>query len=390
MSSQPGPLTPVPLEPVDHPRPEGSLTTAALSGTTAHPIRGLSLDVGRKVFSVTWIERLLDRMGELGMTTLHLHLSDSGRVGVVLPGLEETAAPDALTRADIDQILTAADRNRVVVIPEIDLPGHATSLLAHRPELHLVDQTGRPDRDRLDIASVAGRQFAATVVDALLDLFPGPIIHLGGDEFFGAPWEDDEARHPDRFPGLVAWARQQTGDPTATAQDAYALHVTALAEQVIAAGRLPMLWSDHVVPASEHPVVPVPTTVLLDVWIRWREWTPSVTDLIDSGYRVLNSNGDHLYFVLSADGPIATTGRKSAAGITADFHPRRFMGLAGQGIDQDVPQVPDGTPDPVLGASMSVWCDAPEVLTPEQVWTQLEPWLVAFAGSFDRNRVGSD
>src|SRR5699024_12406110 len=117
------------------------------------------------------------------------------------------------------------------------------------------------------------------------------------------------AQHPERFPSLVEHARRET-DPAGTALDSYALFVNALAARARQLGRIPMLWNDHVVPAAEHPLVPISRDVVLDVWIRWREWTPSVRDYLDSGYRVVNSNGDLLYFVLSEDGPPAPHGRR--------------------------------------------------------------------------------
>ena len=116
----------------------------------------------------------------------------------------------------------------------------------------------------------------------------------------------------------------------------------------------------------------------MDVWVRWREWTPSVLDYLASGYDVVNSNGDLLYFVLSSDGVPRLTGPKSAEDIAATFRPTRFMGLAGQRTWIDV-----AADDPrVLGAKLSVWCDAPDALTPDETWTRLRTWLTPFAASF--------
>ena len=155
-------------------------------------------------------------------------------------------------------------------------------------------------------------------------MFPGEAIHLGGDEYFAAPWEDEEAQHPERFPSLVAHARDQLG-AEATALDSYALFINALAARALELGRLPMLWNDHVVPAAEQPLVPISREVVIDVWIRGRAWTPSVTDYLDSGYRVVNSNGDLLYFVLSGDGVPEPHGRRRFGLLEDTFAPRRFI-----------------------------------------------------------------
>jgi len=345
---------------------------------SAPPLIGLSLDAGRKAFSVEGTIALIRRMKELGFTALHLHLTETHRVGIALPGFEDLAAEDAWTAGDAARLVAAADEAGLALIPEIDLPSHAAALLIGREHLRLVDRHGVVHPDRLDISRSEALHFALDLLDGAARLFPGDWLHLGGDEFFAAPWEDEDARRTDRFPGLVTHAREVLG-PEATALDSYALFMNALAARAIELGRTPILWNDHVVPARERPLVPITTEAVLDVWIRWREWTPSVTDYLDSGYRVLNSNGDLLYMVLSGDDPPAPHGRRREGLLEDTFAPRRFMGLAAQGVHVDVPPVPPGQEDLVLGASLSLWCDAPEILSEEETLALLDTWLVPFA-----------
>lgn len=61
------------------------------------------------------------------------------------------------------------------------------------------------------------------------------------------------------------------------------------------------------------------------------------------------------------------------------FFPRRFMELAAQDRHHDVPAVSEGAPGPVLGASLSAWCDAPDVLGERETLELLDTWLVPFA-----------
>ncbi|MGP5126603.1 family 20 glycosylhydrolase [Brachybacterium tyrofermentans] len=348
------------------------------SGLRSADYRGLCLDVARKPFSADAVVRLIGRLGELGFTALHLHLTETHRVGVRLPGFEELAADDAWNARDVSRIVAAAEAAGIAIVPEIDLPSHAAALLAGREHLQLVDRHGRVHEDRLDISRPEALELALDLLGAVAVLFPGDAIHLGGDEFFAAPWEDEDAQHPERFPSLVAHARSLLG-PAATAQDSYALFVNSLVARAIELDRIPLLWNDHVVPASAQPLMPISTDVVLDVWIRWREWTPSVTDYLRSGYRVINSHGDQLYAVLSEDGPFEPHGRRRFGLLADTFSPRRFMGLAAQDVHLEVPPVPAGTPDPVLGASLSVWCDAPEVMGERELLERLDTWLVPFA-----------
>ena len=356
--------------------PEGR--SAPPSGLATAAYRGISLDVGRKAFSPAAVITLIGRLADLGFTALHLHLTETHRVGVRLPGFEELAADDAWDARDIAEIVASAGAAGISLIPEVDLPSHAAALLVGREQLRLVDRHGTVHADRLDISRPEALDFALELLEAAARAFPGDAIHLGGDEFFAAPWEDEDAQHPERFPSLVEHARREVGEG-ATAHDSYALFLNTLAARALELGRTPMLWNDHVVPASAAPLVPISTEAVLDVWIRWRQWTPSVHDYLESGYRVITSHGDLLYFVLSEDGIPAPHGRRRFGLLEDTFAPRRFMGLAAQDVHLDVPRVPAGTPDPVLGASLSVWCDSPEALGERETLELLDTWLVPFA-----------
>lgn len=65
---------------------------------------GLSLDVARKSFRADAVIGLLGRMSALGFTALHLHLTETHRVAVRLPGFEDLAAPDAWDGRDVARI----------------------------------------------------------------------------------------------------------------------------------------------------------------------------------------------------------------------------------------------------------------------------------------------
>lgn len=377
-------MTPgTPSCPASRPTPGGAGRGPDAPGAFSRPYRGLSLDVGRRAVSTGAMIALVHRLGELAFTALHLHLTETHRVGVRLPGFEELAAADAWGPADLAAIAEAAREARIALIPEIDLPSHAAALLRGREHLRLVDREGTVHEDRLDVSHPEALPFASALLEAVCALVPGDAVHLGGDEYLAAPWEDAEARRPDRFPGLVAHAREHAG-PDATAEDAYALFMNALARRAKELGRTPMMWNDHVVPARDRPLVPITTDAVLDVWIRWRRWTPSVTDFLEDGYRVVNSNGDLLYLVVSRDDPAQPHGRRRTGLLEDVFRPRRFLGEAAQGAWIDVPPAPPGTVDPVLGASLSLWCDAPELMGEAELMELLDTWLVPFARVMDQ------
>lgn len=91
--------------------------SAPASGLATATYRGISLDVGRKAFSPAAVIGLIGRLAELGFTALHLHLTETHRVGVQLPGFEELAADDAWDAREAARIVAAADAAGIALIP---------------------------------------------------------------------------------------------------------------------------------------------------------------------------------------------------------------------------------------------------------------------------------
>jgi hexosaminidase len=147
-----------------------------------------------------------------------------------------------------------AARRHIVVVPEVDLPGHASAALAAYPELSAAGkpravptQWGVAD-GVLSIGRESVRRFTADVLATLVDLFPGPWIHWGGDEVYRTPWmANDESR---------AWMRSVKAG---TADEALAAFWTDLARRTVAAGRVPMGW-------DEVALLDVPAPTVVQWW----------------------------------------------------------------------------------------------------------------------------
>ncbi len=324
------------------------------------------VDVGRKYFSPQWLARRIETMGRLKLNHLHLHLNDNVGVGLECTSHPEIVSEEHIKYTELDSILAVAAAHHVTVVPEFDTPSHAAAILTHHPQLAITDRHGTVEKDKINIADATARALVADVVLEWAQRFPGPYFHLGGDEFFAAPWESQDHQHPLRYPGLATYAEAITGTP-ATALDGYVLYLNELAALLKAHGKRARVWNDHVQPGSK---VALDGGVDVEVWIRWNTSHPSAADLHEAGYTLVNRNGDHLYFVLSSDSVPAVSGRKSAQGIYELWHPRRFMGAAGGAADLDLdPSIP------VAGAIMSIWCDYPPAMTEEQVAEQTLPWL---------------
>jgi len=173
------------------------------------PWRGLMLDCSRNFFSVGFIKKLLDALSLHHVSVFHWHLTDDQgwRLPVApFPLLTEIGSVRRDTRAwrdvggfysedDIREIVAHAAERHIEVVPEVDLPGHASAILAAYPELGC---TGGPYRveERFgvfeDVLCAGNDRFldlAEAIFDVLDRLFPSRYVHIGGDEVPTTRWE---------------------------------------------------------------------------------------------------------------------------------------------------------------------------------------------------------
>jgi hexosaminidase len=154
--------------------------------------RGLSLDLARASFTVAEIRRVIDLLALYKLNVLHLHLTDdqSWRLPVGRP-----AGAAFYGGEDLRALAAYAADRFVTVVPEVDTPGHASALMQLHPELN----TGRnevrfelpPGHERyavwLDPDLPATFGLIEEVLAGVAAIFPGPYIHIGGDEPRGMP-----------------------------------------------------------------------------------------------------------------------------------------------------------------------------------------------------------
>lgn len=329
--------------------------------------RGVMVDVGRKYFSPAWLREFIRQMGWLKLNTLHLHLNDNNGVGLECRTHPEIVSTPALDRQGLCSILDVAATHHVTVIPEFDTPAHARAILDSHPEFALHDRNQTVHDDKIDFSIPGARNLVWDVLTEWADLFGSEWFHLGGDEFFAAPWEPALCQDPGLFPTLAAYASQRLGR-TASARDAYTLYLNELGALLRSRGKNVKVWNDHVDPHSG--IVGLDASTQVDVWIRWDETYPSATDFANAGHSIINRHGDYLYFIVSADQE-PVQGDKSPRGIYERWHPNRFMGVAGR-TEGDLQA-------PAEGAILSIWCDDPDAMTETELFEDVADWLRSFS-----------
>ena len=162
-------------------------TYAQLAGHAgAHPVgirdwpayrwRGVHLDVARHFFDVATIERYVNVAARYKLNVFHWHLTDDQAWRFPVPEYPAlTQRGDAYTDAQIREVVRYAARRYVTVLPEIESAAHAQAALAAYPQF----ACGRAD---VFCESPAAFAFLRDVWRHAFALFPGPYVHVGGDE----------------------------------------------------------------------------------------------------------------------------------------------------------------------------------------------------------------
>ena len=159
--------------------------------------RGLLLDVGRHFFPVTYLKKLLDLAAQYKINRFHWHLTDNEgwriqikkypRLTELQSGMTDPDAGDGgyYTQAQIRDLVAYAQARFITVIPEIEMPGHAGAAIAAYPYLAC------PHGDANVLCPTEETfTFLRNVLREVAALFPGPYIHIGGDEVDKGGWRN--------------------------------------------------------------------------------------------------------------------------------------------------------------------------------------------------------
>lgn len=188
--------------------------------------RGMHLDVGRHFFDVDFVKKYIDYLAFYKFNTFHWHLTeDQGwrieikkypkltsiggyRNGTII-GRYPGTGNDGIryggyyTREQIKDVVKYAADRHITIIPEIEMPGHASAAIAAYPQLSCFpDESTKAPAGTAWAGPTTGKQvqqawgvfpdifspseytfhFLEDVLDEVMELFPSQYIHIGGDE----------------------------------------------------------------------------------------------------------------------------------------------------------------------------------------------------------------
>jgi len=207
---------------------EGKIKIAAgtIKDKPEYAYRGFMLDVARHFFPVEDVKHVIELIAKYKINFLHLHLSDDQGWRIEIkswPLLTEIGGKTEVgggeggfyTQEQYKDIVAYAQSKFITVVPEIDMPGHTNSALAAYGQLNpgiIVPEKGAVPFDRkelgvdgmatplytgievgfstLDTDKEITYQFVDDVIRELVEMTPGPYIHIGGDESHVTAIED--------------------------------------------------------------------------------------------------------------------------------------------------------------------------------------------------------
>jgi hexosaminidase len=325
--------------------------------------RGLLLDESRHFWGKQTVKQLLDWMAFYKLNKFHWHLTDepawrmevkayplltlTGGIGNYTDG---SAPAQYYTQEDIKEIITYAKERFIDVIPEVDMPGHATAANKAYP---VFSGGGSPQHPEFTFNP--GKDSTYTYLTDILKetdaLFPSQMIHLGGDEvsFGNEKWKTDVG---------INKLMQDKKLPDLQAVEHY--FTERMADSLFKLNNKILLWDE-----AADTDLPKDKTIIF--W--WRHDKPDqFKKALDKGYQVVMCPRLPFYFDFVQD----TTqhfGRKWKGDYVSLDRLYNFT-IAGLGITNDRQKQ-------ILGVQAALWTEA--ILTKEKLQYMLFPRITALA-----------
>ncbi|HET7267663.1 MAG TPA: beta-N-acetylhexosaminidase [Oleiagrimonas sp.] len=250
--------------------------------------RGLMIDVARNFQPMHVIKRNIRGMTAVKMNVLHLHLSDNQGFRIqskTFPKLAKMGSFDNeyFTQAQMKEIIRYAGDRGIIVVPEFDLPAHAQAWFVSHPEL--ASAPGPFPREihfgarnpSFDPTNPKTYTFLAKFFGEMAKLFPGPYMHIGGDENYAHGWTNNPAIQAYMQPDIKTNAELQTE------------FINKLAKIVHDDGKQVIGWDEVLQPG-------IPADTIIQVW----RGKKSLYEAARKGHRTILSDGYYLDLLHSA------------------------------------------------------------------------------------------
>ena len=295
----------------------------------AYSWRSFMLDEGRNFYGTKVVKSLLDQMALLKMNTFHWHLTDdqgwrieikkyplltevgAWRDSTMLKGKEIGAIRDTLnqfkkqnidpsahggfyTQKEVKEIIAYASKLHITIVPEIEMPGHAMAAIASYPWLGglskgiKVPYTFGIKNYAFNVGDERVYGFIEDVLTEVMNLFPGKIIHIGGDEVNYKVWENN--------PFIKALMIKENLSNLPEVQLYFTNKISNFIEK---SGKQMMGWNEIMGKSTHDESVNEPESksnlaksTIIHFWVGK---SSAINDAVNKGYAVVNSESSNTY-----------------------------------------------------------------------------------------------
>lgn len=251
--------------------------------------RGLMIDVCRHWIPSEVLKRNIDGMSALKLNVLHWHLTEYQGFRIEskkYPKLQEMGSDGLFYKQEeAREIVRYAAERGIRVVPEFDMPGHATSWLVGYPELASAPGTYKIERHwgvfepTLDPTREEVYEFIDNFIGEMAAIFPDAYLHIGGDEVVGKQWREN--------PRIQAFMKEKNLSDAHALQAYFNQRLSKILEKH---GKKMIGWDETL-----HPDLPQ-TTVIQS----WRG-QKSLAEAAKKGYQGILSSGYYLDHLLTAE-----------------------------------------------------------------------------------------
>ena len=271
----------------------------------------ISIDAGRKYFTLDQLKHIMNKASELGYSDVHLLLGNDG-LRFLLDDMTITAngknyASDdvknaiiqgtkayyddpngtALTQAEVTELIEYAKSKGIGLIPAINSPGHMDAMLVAMEKLGIKNPQAHFDKvskTTMDLRNEEAMNFVKALIGKYMDFFAGKtkIFNFGTDEY-----ANDATSAQGWY--YLKW-HQLYGK--------FAEYANTLAAMAKERGLQPMAFNDGFY-YEDKDDVQFDKDVLISYWSKgwWGYNLASPQYLASKGYKFLNTNGDWYYVI---------------------------------------------------------------------------------------------
>ncbi|KXT72671.1 Beta-hexosaminidase [Streptococcus sp. DD10] len=339
----------------------------------------VSIDAGRKYFSLEQLKHIIDKASELGYSDIHLLLGNDG-LRFLLDDMTITANGKTYTSDDvknaivtgtkayyddpngttlsqeeITELIQYAKEKGIGLIPAINSPGHMDALLVAMEKLGIQNPQANFNnisKTTMDLENEEAMNFTKALIGKYMDFFAGKtsIFNFGTDEYANDA-TDSQGWYYLKYYGLYG---------------KFADHANSLAAMAKERGLQPMAFNDGFY-YNDEDEVEFDKDVILSYWSKgwWGYYLASPEYLASKGYKFLNTNGDWYYVLGKTEGGTIENAIKKAKETPFNQLP-----------STKYPEVQL----PTVGSMIALWADEPRTAYEEDKLFNL---MTAFA---DQNK----